>query len=273
MKIKVIGTGPLARAYQEAAEKRAGWSLAREGERPDRVLLCGPEAVPIEQVSKWAVETGGVLCATAIAWPENAVEQLAKLVNEGKGKALRPECFWPHVAGVKEALAGRWLGKVGAVNLTRKEPFSPTDFRDALSRCGLTEASVILSLLGQPERIFCTAADLEEQGEQVSLTLQMCGGAVVNIQAVQGGTTAPYFQYEYAGEYGLADYDSRQGAIRLNGEGALMEEWTQEVCVRAVEAALSSADDNGMLDLLRLQKAARRSIAHRQVVEWKGVEL
>ena len=272
MKIKVIGTSSLAQACRRAAEERPEWVLTQE-DYPDRIIYCGEQAPAESQLRQWADKTGGILCATTVAWPEEMGKQARLQIETGSLKAMRPECFRPYVAGVRSALGSQWIGAVGAVNLTRKRlgPFSGG--RDALSQCGMEEVSVILSLLGTPQRLFCTAADLKEAGQQVSLTLQMGNGAVANIQAVQGGKGKPYFQYEYAGQYGLADYDSRQGALRLDGEGALLEDWPWESCAQAVEEALSSPNDNGMGDLLRIQMGARRSLKRRQVVEWKGAEL
>lgn len=273
MNIEVVGEGALAQALRQAAERAGSWTLADGAGRPDWVALCEPQGISGEQVTAWTSRAEGLLCPLCAARDRKAAQELARLAAQGRAKALRPECFQPWVAGLREALDGEWLGTVGTVELFRKRPLDDGDVRDALGQCGMEEASVVLYLLGRPQRLFCTAADLGREGEQISLTLQMAGGALVNIQGVQSGTDAPYFRYEYAGQYGLAEYDSRQGGLRWNGNGAVQDLWDGQVCAQAVEQALQSPDDNGLTDLLRLQAAALDSAARRQVVGWEEAQM
>lgn len=269
MKIAVMGTGAPARGCAEAVRAHEGWQLADRKDRPDWLVLCGPGELTAAQVAGLAREAGGLLCAATAAWGEEDGAALGELLAQKRARAVRPECFREHVAGVRSALESQWLGTVGTVHLTRRRPPDPEGgCRDALSQCGMEEVSVLLSLLGRPARLFCVAADLGE-GEQVSLTLQMPNGAVANIQAVQRPGEEAGFQYEYAGQYGLADYDSRQGALRLSRQGTLLEEWPVEIWGKALEEALTCAGDNGLEALVKLQLYARRSARQRQVVEWK----
>lgn len=271
--IEVVGEGALAQALRRMAGRAGSWVLADGAGRPDWVALCEPQGISGDQAAAWMSRAGGLLCLPCAARDRKAAQQLARLAAQGQAKALRPECCQPWVAGLREALEGEWLGTVGTVELLRKRPLDDGDVRDALGQCGMEEASVVLYLLGKPQRLFCTAADLGRAGEQISLTLQMAGGALVNIQGVQGGTDAPCFRYEYAGQYGLAEYDSRQGGLRWNGIGAVQEPWDEQVCAQAMEQALRSPDDNGLTDLLRLQAAALDSAARRQVVGWEEVQI
>lgn len=273
MRIEVAGGGALAQALRQALGRAVGWALTDGDARPDWVVLCAPRGIPADQLEAWAARGGGLLCVPYAAWDGEAARKLAELAAGGQAKALRPECFQPWIAGLREALAGEWLGAVGTVELVRKRPLASGDVLDALSQCGMEEASTALYLLGRPRRLFCTVADLGQAGQQASLTMQLAGGTLVNIQAAQGGTDAPYFRYEYAGRYGLAEYDSRQGALRWNGNGAVQEPWDEQVCIRAMEQALQSPDDNGLTDLLRLTAAARQSAARRQVVDWEEAQM
>ncbi len=269
MKIGILGAGPLARSCMEAVKVHPGWEMAERDERPDWMVLCGPEELTAAELSQLAREAGGVLCVSTAAWGEESGAVLGELMAQKRARALRPECFREHVAGVRNALESQWLGTVGAAHLTRRRPLALVGgCRDALSQCGMEEASVLLSLLGRPERLFCVVADLGE-GEQVSLTLQMPNGAVANIQGIQRVGEEAGFQYEYAGQFGLADYDSRQGALRLSRRGTLLEEWPVEASAKALEEALTCSGDNGLEALVHLQLCARRSAGERRVVEWK----
>lgn len=271
--IEVAGEGAMAQALRRAAGRAGSWTLADGTGRPDWVVLCEPQGISGEQVAAWTSWAGGVLCPPCAARDRKVAQELTRLAAQGRAKALRPECFQPWVVGLREVLDGEWLGTVGTVELFRKHPLGSEDVRDALGQCGMEEASVVLYLLGRPQRLFCTASDLGREGEQISLTLQMVGGALVNIQGVQGGTDTPYFRYEYAGQYGLAEYDSRQGGLRWNGNGVVQDPWDMQACTQAVEQALQSPDDNGLTDLLRLQAAALDSAARRQVISWEEAQM
>lgn len=274
MRFAVIGTGSLAQACRTAIESRPEWELAEKTEPKDWLVLCGPTPPSCAELARMAQGAEGVLCATPVLWRAEDARPFLRMFP-GRKKALRPECARPHIAGIRAALDGDLLGTVGVANLTRKRPLPQQgELCDALSQCAMEEASAVLHLLGRPRSIFCVRAGLGE-GEQVSLTLQLDSGAIVNIQGAQGGTTEPYFAYEYAGRYGLADYDSRQGALRLFcGDSRLNEEaWSAETCAKAMEDCLGSRDENGMSDLLRIQLAARRSCDERRVIKWEEVEL
>ena len=273
MRFAIKGEGPLAQGCAEAVAGRAGWVLTEEG--PDVLVLCGPASGYACQVSEAVRQGIRVLCPTPLACGGTDGQALLALARSGLVGALRPELQRPHVAGLRQALDGPWLGPVGAVDITRKRPLGPGQDRcgGALAQCAMEEVSAMVWLLGMPQRLFCVTTALGE-GEQVSLTLQQPNGALVNIQAVLGGFEEAYFSYEYAGRYGLADYDSRRGALALSGGRTRLTQagWTAQVCGRALEQALSAPDDNGWADLLRVQLAALRACRERRVVELGEVE-
>lgn len=273
MRFSIAGEGALARGCAEAIAGRADWSVTAG--RPDYRILCGPASEYAHQAAAAARQGIRCLCPTPMACGESDGELLLSLARSGMVSALRLELQRPHVPGLRRVLDGAWLGPVGTVNLVRKKPLGPGVDRcgGALAQCAMEEVSALVWLLGPPRRVFCVRTDLGE-GEHVSLTLQHAGGALVNIQAVLGGHEAPYFSYEYAGRDGLADYDSRRGALNLSGGKRRMPEpeWTAGQWGAALDAALETYGDNGATELLRVQLAALRAARERRVVELEEVK-